>query len=101
MSYGSAHLMTAMLDGLRYVLWVVVSGFAVVGAAFYGGAGVASVWQKAGPPARRRKDEVAREAAEGIAEIEAFLAGQEPGVEPPEPPPAPRRKRPPASGEAA
>ncbi|SDU52518.1 hypothetical protein [Jiangella alkaliphila] len=101
MSYGSAHLMTAMLDGLRYVLWVVVSGFAVVGAAFYGGAGVASVWQKAGPPARRRKDEVAREAAEGIAEIEAYLAGQEPGAEPPEPPPAPRRKRPPASGEAA
>ncbi|WP_157987710.1 hypothetical protein [Jiangella endophytica] len=99
MSYGSAHLMHAMLDGLRYVLWVVVSGFAVVGAAFYGGSGVAAVWQKAGPPARRRSDEIAREAAEGIAEIEAFLAAQQPS-EPPEPPPAPRPKRPPTSGEA-
>lgn len=100
MSYGSAHLMQAMLDGLRYVLWIVVSGFAVVGAAFYGGAGVAAVWQKAGPPARRRRDEVAREAAEGIAEIEAFLAAQQPSIEPPEPPPAPRRERPPTTGEA-
>ncbi|WP_157574503.1 hypothetical protein [Jiangella muralis] len=99
MSYGSAHLVHAMLDGLRYVLWVVVSGFAVVGAAFYGGSGVAAVWQKSGPPARRRQDEIAREAAEGIAEIEAFLATQRPVDEPPEPPPAPRRKRPPTSGD--
>lgn len=101
MSYGSAHLMHAMFDALRYVLWVVVSGFAVVGAAFYGGAGVAAAWQKAGPPARRRNDEVSREAAEGIAEIEAFLATQPPQASDDDPPPAPRRKLPPASGEAA
>lgn len=101
MSYGSAHLMHAMFEGLRYVLWVVVSGFAVVGAAFYGGAGVAAVWQKAGPPARRRNDEVSREAAEGVAEIEAFLATLNPAVDDDETPPAPRRKLPPASGEAA
>jgi hypothetical protein len=93
--------MHAMFDALRYVLWVVVSGFAVVGAAFYGGAGVAAVWQKAGPPARRRNDEVSREAAEGIAEIEAFLATQPPQASDDDPPPAPRRKLPPASGEAA
>lgn len=100
MGYGSAHLMHAMFDAMRYVLWVVVSGFAVVGAAFYGGAGVAAVWQKAGPPARRKNDEVSREAAEGIAEIEAFLATQHPEKTDEEPPPAPRRKLPPASGEA-
>ncbi|WP_146605276.1 hypothetical protein [Jiangella anatolica] len=100
MSYGSAHILHAMFDGLRYVGWLMVCGFAVVGAAFFGGAALVAGWQKAGPPARRRNDEVAREAAEGIAEIEAFLAGQPPEAAPPEPPPAPRRNRPPAAGEA-
>ncbi|TDD95412.1 hypothetical protein [Jiangella asiatica] len=104
MSYWSAHLMHAMFDGLRYFMWMTISGLAVVGAAFYGGAGVHAFWQKSGPPARRRRDAVAREAEAGIAEIEAYLAARSPGSEPspePEAPPVERGKRPPGSGETA
>lgn len=102
MSYWSAHLVHAMFDGLRYLMWMTVSGFAVVGAAFYGGSSVHAIWQKAGPPARRRRDAVAREAEVGIAEIEAFLEARSPGTGPvaePESPPIQRHQRPPAPGD--
>lgn len=114
MSYASVHLMHTMLDALRYVLWVMVSGFAILGATFYGGMGVCAVWQKAGPPARRRRSDaaaIAKEAATGIVEIEAFLAEHSPppddarghAPEPADAPPASRRPPviPPASDEAA
>lgn len=115
MSYGYAQLVHAVFDAIRNAMWMIVSGFAVIGATFYGGAGLYAYWQKAGTPASRREDTsagdtrasdkraVAREAAEGIAEIEAFLATEVLKTRPTEAPQAERKRRnvPPAQDEAA
>lgn len=84
MNSRSAQLVHTMLDLLRPLLWTFVTGFAVLGATFYGGPAVYA-WQKTLPPARHGRaddDLVAKEAATGIADIEAFLAQRSPAPRP-------------------
>lgn len=86
MGPGVAHLVQPMLDALRYLMWIMVSGFAAIGAAFYGGAAVHAVWQKVGQTSSAQQTEadvISREAADGIAEIEAFLSAHGPRPDPP------------------
>jgi hypothetical protein len=62
-------------------MWVILGGFAVIGAAFYGGPLLVASWQDASQARARRRARAAaitREAAEGIADIEAFLTRRTP-----------------------
>ncbi|MGH8824115.1 MAG: hypothetical protein ACRDVN_06535 [Jiangellaceae bacterium] len=74
------HASCSVLNLLRYVLWVMTTGLIAAGSGRCGGYDVYVAWKKAGPPAPRcryRTDAaVARDAARGIAEIEAFLTAQ-------------------------
>lgn len=91
MSRRSARIMPKLADVLRRFWWATVSGFTVIGATLYGGAPVGAAWQRIVdvPPDPRPEpdaepdgmtlcpsydDAVCREAAEGLAQIEAFLA---------------------------
>lgn len=76
----SAHAMSILLDVIRKAWWSMVAGFAVLGAAYYGGATVSSAWRRAAlaTPSEPADVDVESEAARGIAEIESFLAGASP-----------------------
>ena len=63
----------ALLDLLRYLGWYLMCGLIMAGA-WYGGHSAYAAWRKTGPPSRRGRVPLAREAARGIGEIEAFLA---------------------------
>lgn len=63
----------ALLDLLRYLAWYLMCGLIMAGT-WYGGHSAYTAWRKTGPPSRRRRVHVAREAARGIGEIEAYLA---------------------------
>lgn len=93
----SAALLThTLFDALRYLAQTMLLGFAIVGAVFCGGTLVYGAWHRHGRNSARATaldDSVAREAAVGITEIEAFLSTQEePWPRGPEPlPPDVRR----------
>ena len=74
----SRHLTCALANVCRYLLWSLMSGLIAAGSGRCGGYDAYTAWTKAGPPAPRCRfgDEtsVTRDAARGIAEIEAFLA---------------------------
>lgn len=68
-----------VVDELRYLRWWLVGGLIAMSAGWYGGTVALDAyheWQKAGPPPRRRprRDEVTREAQQGVRQIEMFLA---------------------------
>lgn len=67
-----------VLDLLRYLAWALMGGLIAVGTCWYGGYAAYHAWQKTGPPSRRRRaaGRIAREAARGIIEIEAYLAAR-------------------------
>lgn len=74
------HASCSALNLLRYVLWVMTTGLIAAGCGRCGGYDVYVAWKRAGPPAPRCRNgteaAVARDAARGIAEIEAFLTAQ-------------------------
>lgn len=83
MRTASPYLVYATLDGLRYLVWVVVSGLVAVGSCFYGGYAAYAAWKKTGPPPRSKQSQefaIHREAVHGIADIEAFLVQQPPAT---------------------
>ena len=80
---GLRQLMIFAGEVVRYVLWLVASGLISVGSSFYGSHEALGAWRKTRPMLRRpalrtqapQPDEraIAREAAAGIARLEAFL----------------------------
>ena len=79
MNCTSRHLTCALANVCRYLLWSLMSGLIAAGSGRCGGYDAYTAWTKAGPPAPRcrfrAETSVTRDAARGIAEIEAFLAG--------------------------
>lgn len=88
-----------LLDVVRYLTWALVGGLIAIGACCYGGHAAYLAWHEKGPPAPRRhqRAQERREAARGIAAIEAFLAEH---ATSPEPPPGPGHPRAPGPGRA-
>jgi hypothetical protein len=77
----SRHVSCALLNLLRYLLWSLMSGLIAAGSGRCGGYDAYTAWTEAGPPAPRCRfgggTSVTRDAARGIAEIEAFLAARD------------------------
>jgi hypothetical protein len=78
MNCTSRHLTCALANLWRYLLWSLISGLIAAGSGRCGGYDAYTAWTRAGPPAPRcrfrAETSVTRDAARGIAEIEAFLA---------------------------
>ncbi|HEX6577990.1 MAG TPA: hypothetical protein VF082_06440 [Jiangellaceae bacterium] len=85
MTCTSRHVTCALLNVLRYLLWSLMSGLIAAGSSRCGGYDAYTAWTKAGPPVPRCRfgdaASVTRDAARGIAEIEAFLAAHGHGSE--------------------
>ena len=107
MSHRAARIITLVANVLRRLALTTLTGFAVLGAGFYGGSGVYAVWTEAAQKRseqrqaertqrRAERDQAKalnREAAEGIVEIEAFLDAQVPGPDRTDVPPVRGRHR--------
>lgn len=70
-----------LLDLMRYLTWALMGALIAMGACWtcwYGGCAAYTAWRDKGPPTPRRhqRAQERREAARGIAAIEAFLAAQ-------------------------
>lgn len=80
MSHALVHLGLLLVDAVRFVGWLLVTGFVAAGSCMYGGYPAYSSWRGPGVPKPKHRDEIEIRAqvSAGIAEIEAYLAAQPP-----------------------